>query len=62
MTVILFVRCDASETFGVAPAAVESAGATVEPRQPFFATLRVKSVAVVPVWLTRPATGRCIAT
>jgi GMP synthase-like glutamine amidotransferase len=29
MTVILFVRCDASETFGVAPAAVESAGATV---------------------------------
>jgi GMP synthase-like glutamine amidotransferase len=29
MTVILFVRCDASETFGVAPAAVESAGGTV---------------------------------
>ena len=29
MTVILFVRCDASETFGVAPAAVESSGATV---------------------------------
>ena len=29
MTTILFVRCDASETFGVAPAAVESAGATV---------------------------------
>jgi GMP synthase (glutamine-hydrolysing) len=29
MTAILFVRCDASETFGVAPAAVESAGATV---------------------------------
>ena len=29
MTEILFVRCDASETFGVAPAAVESAGATV---------------------------------
>jgi GMP synthase-like glutamine amidotransferase len=30
MTVILFVRCDASETFGVAPAAVQSVGATVE--------------------------------
>ena len=30
MTVILFVRCDASETFGVAPAAVQSAGGTVE--------------------------------
>lgn len=29
MTVILFVRCDASETFGVAPAAVENAGGTV---------------------------------
>ncbi len=29
MAVILFVRCDASETFGVAPAAVESAGGTV---------------------------------
>ena len=29
MTEILFVRCDASETFGVAPAAVEAAGATV---------------------------------
>ena len=29
MTTILFVRCDASETFGVAPAAVKSAGATV---------------------------------
>jgi GMP synthase-like glutamine amidotransferase len=29
MTTILFVRCDASETFGVAPAAVEAAGATV---------------------------------
>ncbi|HUF58363.1 MAG TPA: type 1 glutamine amidotransferase [Actinomycetota bacterium] len=30
MTVILFVRCDASETFGVAPAAVQSVGARVE--------------------------------
>jgi GMP synthase (glutamine-hydrolysing) len=30
MARILFVRCDASETFGVAPAAVESAGATVQ--------------------------------
>lgn len=29
MTEILFVRCDASETFGVAPAAVESAGGKV---------------------------------
>jgi GMP synthase-like glutamine amidotransferase len=29
MAVILFVRCDASETFGVAPAAVESAGGAV---------------------------------
>jgi GMP synthase-like glutamine amidotransferase len=29
MPVILFVRCDASETFGVAPGAVEAAGATV---------------------------------
>jgi GMP synthase-like glutamine amidotransferase len=29
MTTILFVRCDASETFGVAPVAVEAAGATV---------------------------------
>ena len=28
MTEILFVRCDASETFGVAPAAVEATGAT----------------------------------
>jgi len=28
MTRILFVRCDASETFGVAPASVESAGGT----------------------------------
>ena len=30
MTTILFVRCDASETFGVAPAAVRGAGATVD--------------------------------
>ena len=30
MTVILFVRCDASETFGVAPAAVQGAGGKVE--------------------------------
>lgn len=30
MTTILFVRCDASETFGVAPAAVEGAGAEVD--------------------------------
>jgi len=29
MKVILFVRCDASETFGVAPAAVEATGAIV---------------------------------
>ena len=29
MARILFVRCDASETFGVAPAAVEAGGATV---------------------------------
>jgi GMP synthase (glutamine-hydrolysing) len=29
MTRLLFVRCDASETFGVAPAAVEAAGAAV---------------------------------
>jgi len=29
MTQLLFIRCDASETFGVAPAAVEAAGATV---------------------------------
>jgi GMP synthase (glutamine-hydrolysing) len=28
VTELLFVRCDASETFGVAPAAVEAAGAT----------------------------------
>jgi GMP synthase (glutamine-hydrolysing) len=28
MAKVLFVRCDASETFGVAPAAVEAAGAT----------------------------------
>ena len=30
MARILFVRCDASETFGVAPAAVEASGATVQ--------------------------------
>jgi GMP synthase (glutamine-hydrolysing) len=29
VTEILFVRCDASETFGVAPSAVEAAGGTV---------------------------------
>ena len=30
MAQVLFVRCDASETFGVAPAAVEAVGATVQ--------------------------------
>jgi GMP synthase (glutamine-hydrolysing) len=29
MSTVLFVRCDASETFGVAPAAVKATGATV---------------------------------
>ncbi|HWL91231.1 MAG TPA: hypothetical protein VNP90_07680, partial [Actinomycetota bacterium] len=29
MTVILFIRCDEADRFGVAPAAVEAAGATI---------------------------------